>query len=64
LLAATVANIARAVRVPVTADIEGGYSKDVNAVGNTVAAVIDAGAVGINIEDGDDPPDLLCGKIE
>jgi 2-methylisocitrate lyase-like PEP mutase family enzyme len=64
LLRATVAEIARAVRVPVSADVEGGYSSEVAAVGETVAAVIEAGAVGINIEDGSDAPDLLCAKIE
>jgi 2-methylisocitrate lyase-like PEP mutase family enzyme len=30
----------------------------------TVARIIDAGAVGINVEDGRDAPDLLCAKIE
>ena len=28
------------------------------------ARIVDAGAVGVNIEDGNDPPDLLCPKIE
>src|SRR5262249_41318959 len=30
----------------------------------TASRVIDAGAVGINVEDGRDAPDLLCEKIE
>jgi len=64
LLRATVADIARAVRVPVSADVEGGYSNDPAAVGETVAAVIEAGAIGINIEDGSGAPELLCAKIE
>ncbi len=59
LLRTTVADIARAVRVPVSADVEGGYSNDPVAVGETVAAVIEAGAVGINIEDGSGAVDLL-----
>jgi 2-methylisocitrate lyase-like PEP mutase family enzyme len=63
-LAAAVAEIARAVRVPVTADVEAGYSDDPEQVAEVVAAVIDAGAVGINLEDGTQPPDLLCAKIE
>ena len=63
LLTATVADIARVVKVPLTVDVEGGYSSDAAAVGETVAAVIDAGAVGINIEDGAADPDLLCAKI-
>lgn len=49
---AAIARIARVVRVPVTADIEAGYGDTPAAVGDTVRAVIDAGAVGINLEDG------------
>jgi 2-methylisocitrate lyase-like PEP mutase family enzyme len=64
LLVSTIAAIARVIRVPLTTDIEGGYSQDPAAVGENVAAVIDAGAVGINIEDGSGSPDLLCAKIE
>lgn len=45
-----------AVSVPVTADIEGGFGADPAAVGETVAGVIAAGAVGINIEDGTRAP--------
>jgi 2-methylisocitrate lyase-like PEP mutase family enzyme len=45
---AAVARIVRAVDVPVTADVESGYG-DIAA---TVRGVVDAGAVGINIEDG------------
>lgn len=64
LLAATVALITRVIRVPLTVDAESGYSPDPATVGETVASLIDAGAVGINIEDGANPPDLLCAKIE
>jgi len=64
LLLATVADIARAVTIPLSVDMEGGYSNDPAAVGEAVAAVIEAGAVGINIEDGAGDPDLLCAKIE
>jgi 2-methylisocitrate lyase-like PEP mutase family enzyme len=63
-LAETVAAITRIVKVPLSADVEGGYSADPAAVGEAVAAVVGAGAVGINIEDGDQDPDLLCAKIE
>lgn len=45
---AVVARIVRAVDVPVTADIESGYGD----VGATVRRIRDAGAVGVNIEDG------------
>ncbi|MEM6456768.1 MAG: isocitrate lyase/phosphoenolpyruvate mutase family protein [Acidobacteriota bacterium] len=64
LLATTVASITRVVSVPVSVDIEGGYADDPAVVEDAVAAVIDAGAVGINIEDGSDDPALLCRKIE
>ncbi|WP_030713815.1 isocitrate lyase/PEP mutase family protein [Streptomyces sp. NRRL F-2580] len=47
-----VARVVSAVSVPVTADIEGGFGADAAAVGETVAGVLAAGAVGINIEDG------------
>lgn len=64
LLVATVAEIARVVSVPLSVDVEGGYATDPTAVAGTVAAVIDAGGVGINVEDGTGEPDLLCAKIE
>jgi 2-methylisocitrate lyase-like PEP mutase family enzyme len=64
LLLETLRDMTRVLRVPVTADIEGGYSSEPRTVGDTVMAVIDAGAVGINLEDRDLPPDLLCAKIE
>ena len=63
VLVSAVAEIVRAVRVPVTVDVEAGYSDDPAAVARVVAAVIDAGAVGINLEDGAGPPELLCAKI-
>jgi 2-methylisocitrate lyase-like PEP mutase family enzyme len=63
LLVSVVATTARAIRLPLTIDIEGGYAEDPAAVGEIVARVIDAGAIGINIEDGSAPPDLLCAKI-
>jgi 2-methylisocitrate lyase-like PEP mutase family enzyme len=49
---AATARIARAVRVPVTADIEAGYAATPDEVAAHVADIIGAGAVGINLEDG------------
>jgi 2-methylisocitrate lyase-like PEP mutase family enzyme len=63
LLLQTVAAVAGAVELPVTVDIEGGYSDDPAAVGALVARAIEAGAVGINLEDGSKPPALLAAKI-
>jgi len=64
VLAGALAEIARVVSVPLSVDIEGGYSSDPRAVGETVRGVLGAGAAGINLEDGSSPPELLCRKIE
>jgi len=48
---AVIARIAKAVQVPVTADVESGYGKTPEAAGRTARAVLDAGAVGLNLED-------------
>ena len=63
LAIATTAAIARVIRVPLTVDIEAGYSDDPGAVAGFVAQLIDAGAVGINLEDGSGSPELLASKI-
>jgi 2-methylisocitrate lyase-like PEP mutase family enzyme len=63
LVVATTAAITRVIRVPLTVDIEAGYSDDPAAVGGLVGQLIEAGAVGINLEDGAGAPDLLCAKI-
>ena len=49
---AAIVRITRVAGVPVTADIETGYGKTPTDVSATVKAVIAAGAVGINVEDG------------
>ncbi|MGH7752960.1 MAG: isocitrate lyase/PEP mutase family protein, partial [Gemmatimonadales bacterium] len=51
-----VRRMARAVRVPVTADLEAGYGKGPKQVAETVRRAIDAGAVGMNLEDAADEP--------
>jgi 2-methylisocitrate lyase-like PEP mutase family enzyme len=48
---AAIARIARVTTIPVTADIESGFAHDAREVAETVRQVIDAGAVGINLED-------------
>ncbi|WP_329789427.1 isocitrate lyase/phosphoenolpyruvate mutase family protein [Lentzea sp. DG1S-22] len=47
-----VARIVKAVEVPVTADIESGFGEDAAGVAETAKAVEEAGASGVNIEDG------------
>jgi 2-methylisocitrate lyase-like PEP mutase family enzyme len=55
-----VRHISRAANVPVTADVEAGYGSTPEAVAETAKAVIDAGAVGMNLEDGaEDKPGFL-----
>lgn len=63
-LIAAVRDIVRAVRVPVSVDMEAGFANDPSTVGDFVERLIEVGAVGINIEDGKNSPDLLCAKIE
>ncbi len=63
LYLASLRAIVGVVAVPVSADIEGGYSGDPAAVGEAVRRVIDTGVVGINLEDGGGPPALAAAKI-
>lgn len=61
---ATVSSAAKAAGdVPLTADFEGGYTDDLGAVGENVRKVIEAGAVGINLEDGRRDAELHGKKI-
>ncbi|WP_053233582.1 isocitrate lyase/PEP mutase family protein [Sandaracinus amylolyticus] len=60
VLVSTVREIVRAVRIPVSVDVERGYGN----VPELIDAVIDAGAIGINLEDGSDAPDVLARKID
>jgi len=46
-----VARVCRAVKVPVTADIESGFAPNVTALETSIAQIIKAGAVGVNLED-------------
>lgn len=59
--------VARMVRVagetPVSADVEGGFSDDPREAAAFVGRMAETGAVGINIEDGSDPAEVLADKI-
>jgi 2-methylisocitrate lyase-like PEP mutase family enzyme len=48
---AAVARVVRSVGIPVSADLVAGFGRSPEAVGSTVRHVIEAGAVGINLED-------------
>jgi len=55
-----VGRIGRAVRVPVTADLEAGYGTTPKDMADTAKAAIEAGAIGMNLEDsGDDESSLV-----
>jgi 2-methylisocitrate lyase-like PEP mutase family enzyme len=56
-MVAAVERIARSVDVPVSADIESGFGDTPRAVADTVRMTIEAGAVGVNLEDGTGVPD-------
>jgi len=63
-LVTAVEEAARAVSVPITCDAEGGYADDAAQAAENVRALIGAGAVGINLEDGKDPHEAHLKKIE
>jgi len=63
ILLNTVREMARLVSIPISADIEAGYTSDDSSCIENVQYVVARGAVGINIEDGTGSPDLLADKI-
>jgi len=63
-LLATVRSIARTVDVPLSADVEAGYAATPETAGEFATRVVEAGAVGVNVEDGTGTADLLAAKIE
>lgn len=69
VMLAAVARIARCVRVPVSADLEGAYGLTVRDAAATARGAIEAGASGLNFEDTGEPGrlldvDLQCERIE
>ncbi|MEI6001660.1 isocitrate lyase/phosphoenolpyruvate mutase family protein [Paraburkholderia bengalensis] len=61
---ASAARIIRVLKVPLSVDIENGYSDDPKTVADNVMRLVELGVAGINIEDGFDEPALLASKIE
>ena len=59
-----VSEIMRAIRVPLSVDVEAGFSRKPEQVASLVLELIELGAAGINLEDGTEPPELLAAKIE
>lgn len=62
-LLAAVQRIRPVCKVPLTVDIEQGYSDDPMQVAELVVQLSELGVAGINIEDGTATPELLCAKI-
>jgi 2-methylisocitrate lyase-like PEP mutase family enzyme len=54
---ARIGRIVRAVKLPVTADVEAGYGSTPEDAARTTRDLIDAGAVGLNLEDASGDPD-------
>lgn len=63
-LMTAIRRITRTLCVPLTVDIEDGYSDSPEAVAELVAEVLGCGATGINIEDGAGSSELLAAKIQ
>jgi 2-methylisocitrate lyase-like PEP mutase family enzyme len=61
---ARIARIARAVNVPVTADIESGYGPTPEDVARTARELIEAGVIGMNLEDASGRPDQPLSSLE
>lgn len=59
----SIVSMSRVLTVPLTVDIEDGYSESPEEVAQLAVEVARAGAVGINIEDAMAPPALLAEKI-
>ncbi|MBL8772753.1 MAG: isocitrate lyase/phosphoenolpyruvate mutase family protein [Phenylobacterium sp.] len=58
-----VAEIVRITDLPVSCDFEGGFTDDLGVLADNIRRVIDAGAVGINFEDGGRDPELHARKV-
>jgi 2-methylisocitrate lyase-like PEP mutase family enzyme len=60
----TTARMMRVLTVPLSWDIENGYSDNPRTVAENVMRLVDQGIAGINLEDGSDAPAVLAAKIE
>ena len=64
ILIAAVKEIARVISIPLSVDMEAGYSTDLSVIAENANALASAGVVGINLEDGTERPEVLCQRIE
>jgi 2-methylisocitrate lyase-like PEP mutase family enzyme len=63
-LLAVTARMSKILTVPLSIDVENGYSDNPEVVADNIVRLVDLGIAGINIEDGSDKPTLLASKIE
>jgi 2-methylisocitrate lyase-like PEP mutase family enzyme len=63
-IVAATERIVRAVRVPVTADIEAGYGETPEQVSTSIGEILATGVAGFNLEDGTPKPDIPIRSIE
>lgn len=56
-------NMARVLTVPLSVDLENGYSDDAGVVAQNAMKLVAAGVAGINLEDGGGTPEVLASKI-
>ena len=59
----SISQILRVCKVPLTVDIENGYSDSPNEVAKLASDLTELGVAGINVEDGCDAPELFAEKI-
>jgi 2-methylisocitrate lyase-like PEP mutase family enzyme len=64
LMLEAVARIASAVSLPVSADMEAGFGDTAGKVAETAKAVMDAGGIGMNLEDAAGDPALHVEKVQ
>lgn len=64
VVVATAESIARVINVPLSVDVEGGYSSEPTEVAAFAIRLAEVGVVGVNLEDGAEPAELLAHKIE
>lgn len=63
ILVDSISRILRVSKVPLSIDIENGYSDSPNEVAKLVKKLVDKGVSGVNIEDGETSAELLAEKI-
>ena len=63
VLLSAINRILRVSKIPLSVDIEDGYSQSPDEVADFVVHLAKLGVAGVNIEDGQDSPELLVEKI-